>query len=105
MLTALATDVAQQSADMDASTAELRLRLGNQLGLALFYDMGDVNAEPSFRFNEPNPSLGFGARYLTPVGTIRGDFGFRLGSSNDDDEKGTLFGHPGALHITLGEAF
>jgi len=87
------------------SSAELRLRLGNQLGLALFYDMGDVNAEPSFRFNEPNPSLGFGARYLTPVGTIRGDFGFRLGSSNDDDEKGTLFGHPGALHITLGEAF
>lgn len=87
------------------SSAELRLRLGNQLGLALFYDMGDVNAEPRFRFNEPNPSLGFGARYLTPVGTIRGDFGFRLGSANDDDEKGTLFGHPGALHITLGEAF
>lgn len=87
------------------SSAELRLRLGNQLGLALFYDMGDVNAEPKFRFNEPNPSLGFGARYLTPVGTIRGDFGFRLGSANDADEKGTLFGHPGALHITLGEAF
>jgi translocation and assembly module TamA len=87
------------------SSLELRLRLGNQLGLALFYDMGDVNAEPAFRFYETNPSLGFGARYLTPIGTIRGDFGFRLGSANDEAAKGTLFGQPGALHITLGEAF
>ncbi|MEO8179979.1 MAG: BamA/TamA family outer membrane protein [Deltaproteobacteria bacterium] len=87
------------------SSVELRLRLGNALGVTLFYDMGDVNNRPRFRFDEVNPSLGFGLRYSSPVGTLRGDLGFRVGTLDAEAEKHEWFGQPGALHITIGEAF
>jgi translocation and assembly module TamA len=87
------------------SSVELRLRLGSAFGITLFYDMGDVNDQPRFRFDEPNPAAGFGFRYLSPVGTLRADFGFRLGELDADAQERTLFGQPGALHITIGEAF
>jgi len=87
------------------SSVELRLRLGSEFGITLFYDMGDVNDQPHFRFDEANPAAGFGFRHLSPVGTLRADFGFRLGELDADAQDHTLFGQPGALHITIGEAF
>jgi outer membrane translocation and assembly module TamA len=71
----------------------------------LFYDMGDVNDQPRFRFGESNPAAGFGLRYSSPVGTLRADLGFRLGALDAEAEKHEWFGQPGALHITIGEAF
>ena len=87
------------------SSLELRLRLGNAFGVTLFYDMGDVNDRARFRFDEPNPSLGFGLRYLSPVGALRADFGFRVGELDAEAQQRTLFGQFGAFHITIGEAF
>ena len=81
------------------------MRLGAAFGVVLFYDMGDVNRGPAFRFDQPNPSLGFGFRYLTVIGAIRVDLGFRLHHVENEADAGKLLGAPGALHITLGEAF
>jgi translocation and assembly module TamA len=87
------------------SSVELRLRLGNAFGVTLFYDMGDVNDQPHFRFDEPNPALGFGLRYSSPVGTLRLDLGFRVGQLDANADEHEWFGQPGALHLTIGEAF
>jgi outer membrane translocation and assembly module TamA len=70
-----------------------------------FYDMGDVIRGTSLNFDEPNPSAGFGLRYLTVVGAIRFDIGFRLGEAGEDADKLIIFNTPGALHLTIGEAF
>ena len=86
------------------SSVELRLRLGNEFGVVLFYDMGDVNQGRALRFDQPNPSAGFGLRYLTFIGAIRVDLGFRLGEAEGTADT-HVFGAPGALHLTLGEAF
>ena len=87
------------------SSAELRIRLGKSFGVVGFYDMGDVIRGTSLNFAEPNPSAGFGLRYLTIVGAIRFDLGFRLGKTEAEAEELFLFDVPGAMHLTLGEAF
>lgn len=86
------------------ASLELRLRLGDSFGLTGFFDLGDVNDSSRFRFDQPNPALGGGLRYLSPIGTIRFDLGFRLGKL-DSPARDELFGKPGALHLTIGEAF
>jgi outer membrane protein assembly factor BamA len=93
---------------------ELRIRLGQDFSLAFFGDVGDVHQGSSYRFDHLNTSLGFGLRYLTLVGPIRFDIGFRLpglqradgsdGIEEDADEL-PLIDYPGALHLTIGEAF
>lgn len=87
------------------SSIELRVRLGSEFGVVAFYDMGDVNRGRAFRFDEPNPSLGFGLRYLTFIGAIRADVGFRLGKAEGTADTRIFDAAPGALHLTLGEAF
>ncbi len=94
------------------SSVELRIRLGSSFGVVGFFDMGDVNAEDFFRFDRTNPAAGFGLRYLTIVGAIRFDVGFRLGRTIADpnntmpkDDDLPLFQTPGAMHLTIGEAF
>lgn len=86
------------------ASVELRVRLGSAFGLTGFFDLGDVNDAATYRFDQPNPALGGGLRYLSPIGTVRFDLGYRLGklSSPARDE---IFGKPGALHLTIGEAF
>jgi outer membrane translocation and assembly module TamA len=87
------------------SSLELRIRLGGAFGVVLFYDMGDVHRGARFRFDHTNPSAGFGMRYLTVIGAIRIDLGFRLDDVPEEANSVRLFGAPGALHLTLGEAF
>ncbi len=93
---------------------ELRVKLGQDFSLAFFGDVGDVHQGSSYRFDHLNTSVGFGLRYLTLVGPIRFDIGFRLpalqrvdGSDGieDDANELPLIDHPGALHLTIGEAF
>lgn len=88
----------------EAST-ELRVRLGESFVVALFGDLGDVIRAPELYFTEPNPAVGFGLRYHTPVGAIRFDAGFRVGPVPADADDIPLLGTPGALHLTLGEAY
>jgi outer membrane protein assembly factor BamA len=88
------------------SSAELRIRLGGAFGVVGFFDMGDVLRTSKLSFDRPNPSAGFGLRYLTIVGAIRFDMGFRLEPPTEEDPNQLfIFDVPGAMHLTLGEAF
>jgi translocation and assembly module TamA len=84
-------------------SAELRVRLGEAFAVVGFFDVGDVLRGTELSFAEPNPSAGGGLRYLTVVGAIRFDLGFRLGTVEADARS--LLGAHGAMHLTLGEAF
>lgn len=90
------------------SAFELRVRLGESFGVVGFFDMGDVNRGERLLFEQTHPSAGFGLRYLTLVGAIRFDVGFRLGEAAaeaNEDADLLLFDVPGAMHLTIGEAF
>jgi len=87
------------------SAAELRIRLGGAFGVVGFFDMGDVIRSSTLDFMHPNPSAGFGFRYVTIVGALRFDVGFRVGTIEGRRDELFVFGVPGAMHLTLGEAF
>lgn len=85
------------------ASLELRMRLGEQFGFTLFFDMGNVSQQRAFGLDVPNPAVGCGLRYSTLVGTLRGDVGFRLAGQGRSTQL--LLGQPGAVHLTIGEAF
>ncbi len=107
------------------ASLELRIPITPDFGLVLFTDAGDVTRLPEFRFYLPQISPGFGFRLKTVVGTIRFDWGFRipgiqvLGADTrpeactSDTQTGCRpvsdvnigVAIPGALHLTIGEAF
>jgi outer membrane protein assembly factor BamA len=93
---------------------ELRIPLGQDLGLTLFGDVGDVGQVKRIRFEYAHTSVGFGLRYYTILGAIRLDLGWRIpglqviGDSNADENqkaKEDLGLAPKAFHLTIGEAF
>jgi outer membrane protein insertion porin family/translocation and assembly module TamA len=83
----------------------------------LFVDASDLTTDVGrLRVNVPHISPGFGLRYLTPVGPLRLDVGFRppylqhLGQKELDEEDGSpgepfLGIIPSTLYIAIGEAF
>jgi hypothetical protein len=103
------------------ASIELRIPITPDLGLVGFVDAGDVTRQREFRFNIPQISPGFGLRLRTPVGAIRFDWGFRTDLVFGNDTRPTpcvspsdtecrpvplLFSTiPGAIHLTIGEAF
>jgi outer membrane protein assembly factor BamA len=96
------------------ASVELRMPLSDALGLVLFTDFGDVSREEIFRFDHLNTSVGAGLRYRTPVGPLRVDIGYRVpglqlaGAPDPDPRFQVNLGFvqfPGAVHITIGEAF
>jgi outer membrane protein insertion porin family len=82
-------------------TLEARAPLWGLLGLALFTDWGNVwEDEDHFElsnFRDVRKSAGLGLRYLTPIGPLRIDLGFKL------DRQGTepLVG----FHFFIGNVF
>jgi len=105
------------------ASLELRVPITPDIGFVLFTDAGDVTRQNEFRFNTPQISPGFGFRLRTVVGTIRFDWGFRIPGLDvfgQDTRKpqcttaeqtecrpvSDIFSTiPGAIHITIGEAF
>lgn len=111
-------------------STELRFPLlGDSIGGVLFHDMGNVYTDIhkiSFRFRQRGlqdfdymvHDVGFGIRYITPVGPIRADFGLSPNSPRFFGFQGTrdeLFAGTGKLvnqrisvfqfHFSLGQTF
>lgn len=94
------------------ASSELRIPLGKDFVIAGFADLGDVNDQAYFRFDHLNFTLGWGFRFYTILGAIRLDTGLRVlslqradGSDGVAEDDSRLFGAPGALHLTIGDAF
>jgi outer membrane protein insertion porin family/translocation and assembly module TamA len=102
------------------ASLELRFPISGPVNMVAFADASDVTRDVGeIRFDVPHLSVGPGLRYMTPVGALRLDIGYRvpglqqIGQANLDVEEGgntvgTLFGIPWlpvALNIALGEAF
>jgi outer membrane protein assembly factor BamA len=102
------------------ASLELRFPLTGDLGAVAFADASDVSRDVGHvRFNMPHLTVGPGIRYLTPVGPLRLDVGYRVPGMQAVGQKqlsiedgggdiGTLFGIewlPVAVNISLGEAF
>ncbi len=96
------------------ASSEVRVPIGGSFVLAGFFDVGDVNDAASFRFDELNATAGWGLRFYTVLGAIRLDVGYRLahlqrldGSTTvtSDSERLPFTSLPGAVHLTLGDAF
>lgn len=98
------------------STLELRFEISGPLSGVLFVDASDVSRRRfDIRLDYPHLSAGPGLRYMTPVGPVRADFGYRLpglqrlGSELDPREQPRDFNlgvkGPYALHLSIGEAF
>ncbi|SNR62531.1 BamA/OMP85 family outer membrane protein [Desulfurobacterium atlanticum] len=77
---------------------ELRYNFLSSVQLATFYDAGQVFPEiGDFTFNNWYSSVGIGFRYLTPVGPLRVDYGYKL--------KKIPGQGPGRFHISFGFPF
>ena len=83
--------------------AELRVPVFGGFGAVGFMDAGQVfNRVSDFDFGQIKPTAGFGLRYLSPIGPIRVDLGFKLDRGRlptGEQERLT------ELHISLGQAF
>jgi len=77
---------------------ELRQDIRKNLQLAVFYDSGNVFRRPQeFKLGGWYSSVGMGIRYLTPVGPLRLDYGYKLKSVPGQGR--------GRVHISFGFPF
>jgi outer membrane protein assembly complex protein YaeT len=83
--------------------AELRVPIVGGFGAVGFMDAGNVfNRVSDFDFGQIKPTAGMGLRYLSPIGPLRVDLGFKLDRGllpTGEQERLT------ELHISLGQAF
>ncbi len=78
--------------------AELTAPIGLGMRLATFFDAGSLtNSWSEIHRNTIRTTVGVGLRYLTPIGPIRADYGFKL-----DQQPGESSGR---LHFTFGNVF
>jgi len=102
------------------ASLELRFPISGSVSGVWFADASDVSREVGrVRFTVPHLSVGPGLRYMTPVGPLRLDLGYRVPGAQDlgasglstaegGNDVGTLFGLawlPMAINIAIGEAF
>jgi outer membrane protein insertion porin family len=83
--------------------SEVRVPVWRGLIAAAFVDAGNVFLRVSnLDITQIRGAAGFGVRYLSPIGPIRVDLGFKLDRLTF--ANGTREGRT-ALHITVGQAF
>jgi outer membrane protein insertion porin family len=81
---------------------ELRLPLTGPVGAALFLDGGNVFARAAdLDLGHLRGSVGFGARYRSPIGPVRFDVGFKLDRRTIAGNRESRY----ALHFSIGQAF
>jgi len=87
--------------------AEYRFPIAGPIGAQLFVDAGNTYADTTIRFGDLKYGVGTGLRYLSPVGPIRFDFGYKLKRQilRYDDLGKAVYERPFAYFITLGYAF
>jgi len=77
---------------------ELRKAILEPVGMAIFYELGNVWPEKSsVGLNDLRHGPGFGLRVKTPVGPIRLDFAFKLQAETKQA--------PYQIHLSVGQAF
>jgi outer membrane protein insertion porin family len=82
---------------------EIRMALWKDLGVVGFVDAGNVySLVTDLSLAHMRSGAGFGIRYKSPVGPIRFDFGFKLGTLQT---FGTRREDRIAYHISIGQAF
>jgi len=79
---------------------DVRIRPQEQLGWVVFYDVGNVYTGELPRLTDLSllHSVGFGARYSTPIGPLRFDIAFPLQRRKDIDP-------PFQFYFSIGQAF
>ena len=83
--------------------SELRMAVWGDLGVAAFLDLGNVFSQVSdLNVAHLRGAAGFGIRFKSPVGPLRVDLGFKLGTLQS---FGTFSERRLALHISIGQAF
>ena len=93
------------------ASLELRFPLLGPLRGAVFADVADVSPyKLDFRFDHPHLAVGLGFRFVTPIGPIRLDVGYRVPGlqapdSPDERTPDELFGLPIAVSFGIGEPF
>ena len=87
--------------------ADYRFPIAGPFGGTLFFDAGNVFADSKIRFGDLRYGVGTGLRYISPVGPVRLDVGYKLNRrivGFDADGK-AAFEKPLAWFLTLGYAF
>src|SRR3954470_14799469 len=86
--------------------AEYRFPIAGPIGAQLFIDAGNTFAN-TLRFGDLKYGLGTGLRYLSPVGPVRFDFGYKLHRQilYFNEQGKAVYERPYAYFITLGYAF
>jgi len=90
------------------ANVEYRFPMFSSLGGAVFVDAGNTFADTAIRFDDLRYGVGTGIRYLSPVGPLRFDIGYKLKRQIigfDTDTKKPIYERPFAYFITLGYAF
>ena len=82
--------------------SELRVPVVQALQVVCFLDAGNVfDRVGNLRLGRIRGGAGFGVRYLSPVGPIRVDLGFKLDRREFAGDRERLT----ALHVSIGQAF
>ena len=87
--------------------AEYRFPIAGAFGGQLFVDAGNTFADTNIHFSDLKYGVGTGLRYISPVGPIRFDFGYKLKRQilRYDENGNAVYERPFAYFITLGYAF
>jgi outer membrane protein assembly complex protein YaeT len=89
-----------------AATSELRARIVGNLGGVAFFDLGNVWEDDwTFDLNDLRYAVGLGARYRTPIGPVRFDFGYQLNPIPGLLIEGEEQTRQWRMHFSIGQAF
>ncbi|MGZ8797270.1 MAG: BamA/TamA family outer membrane protein, partial [Thermoanaerobaculia bacterium] len=86
--------------------AEYRFPIFGPVGAAVFTDIGNVYGTSTIRLDDLRYGVGTGVRYVSPLGPLRFDVGYKLRRRIIGENNGKpILEDPFAFHLSLGYAF